>query len=207
MRSELADVVYPILSHGLDLRERLNHDESPSLFKEHATLERLLQGENPAWRASDPSTDQESRYALACWLDELLILDSPWAEQWNERKLELALFQSNDRAWKFWEQARRAQLRSDLDILEVYYLCVVLGFRGQLRNDPEKLRGWVEAAQEQLQAHKGPTWTDPPELGVLGDVPPLRGHSRLRFMAVICSLAGSALLALAALLAVWRWSR
>ena len=42
------------------------------------------------------------------WLDELFILYSSWESAWNERKLEGSLYGSNDRAWRFWEQARIA---------------------------------------------------------------------------------------------------
>ena len=31
------------------------------------------------------------RYALACWLDDIFILDSVWREQWNANKMEYAL--------------------------------------------------------------------------------------------------------------------
>src|SRR5947209_13972033 len=78
------------------------------------------------------------RYALACWLDELLILNSPWSAAWNERKLEAALYGTNDRAWKFWEQAELAAARPTTDALEGFFLCVVLGFRGELGLEPER---------------------------------------------------------------------
>src|SRR5262245_474207 len=71
-------------------------------------------------------------YPLACWLDEVFILDpaSPWREAWTENSLEFALCRSQERAVKFWEQARQAELRGDADAVEVFYLCMMLGFRG-----------------------------------------------------------------------------
>ena len=46
------------------------------------------------------------RYALACWLDEILI-DAGWRE-WDENKLESALYRTNIRYSNFWNQARLA---------------------------------------------------------------------------------------------------
>ena len=77
---------------------------------------------------SEPTRFLGVRYGLTCWLDELFILYSPWERLWNERKLEASLYGTNDRAWRFWEQARLAESRAGSSALEVFYLCVILGF-------------------------------------------------------------------------------
>ena len=46
------------------------------------------------------------RYALTCWLDEMLI-EAGWRE-WDENKLESALYRTNIRYGNFWQQARLA---------------------------------------------------------------------------------------------------
>src|SRR5205807_5159764 len=74
------------------------------------------------------------RYALACWLDEFFILNTPWEKKWNERKLEVELYGTNDRAWKFWRQAELALALPQDDAVEAFFLCVMLGFRGQYRD-------------------------------------------------------------------------
>ena len=50
-------------------------------------------------------------YPLACWFDEIFILDpaSPWKEEWREHTLEAGLYDSRDRAYKFWQQAEQAE--------------------------------------------------------------------------------------------------
>src|SRR5262249_62306200 len=111
------------------------------------------------------------RYALVCWLDEIFILDSPWASEWNERKLEEGLYGTNDRAWKFWEQARKAEARPGTDALEVYYLCVVLGFRGDLRNAPERLAGWRNTIESRIAKGQGQERQGPPGRTQPLDVP------------------------------------
>src|SRR5262245_4238818 len=70
-------------------------------------------------------------YPMACWVDELFTLNSPVASAWNERKFEAEFYATNDRAWRFWRQARLAADRPGDDDLEVFYLCAVLGFRGE----------------------------------------------------------------------------
>jgi type VI secretion system protein ImpK len=184
MQDELANLVFPCLRHGLRLKERLERGEKPDFAAEQAELKGLLRPANEArrWPAFGGDGDQflGVRYALVCWLDEIFILDSPWSERWTERKLEESLYGSNDRAWKFWDQAHRTEARSEVDALEAFYLCVMLGFRGDLRDDPKKLLDWRDLVEGQLNQGKQQQWAGPPELRPPTNVPPLQGRDRLR---------------------------
>src|SRR5262245_39936112 len=178
MRKEIADLVYPVINYALQLKRRVDRGEELSLSNEQAQLKGLLKSESAARRWPEYAGDAPAggfddsgrgssehflgiRYALACWLDEIFILDSPWKAEWNERKLEAALYGSNDRAYKFWDQARKAEARPEKDALEVFFLCVMLGFRGDLRDDPDGLRAWREAAEAQLGRPR--EWVGPPD--------------------------------------------
>ena len=141
------------------------------------------------------------RYALVCWLDELFVLDPPGGRSWNEQKLEVALFGTNDRAWKFWEKARLRLTRSETDVLEVYYLCVMLGFRGELRDDPERLQAWAAVARGQIEQGPGQAWPAPPELDPPGR-PAAQGPGALQTMMVRCGVALMLLIPVAAFLVV-----
>src|SRR6266542_1696572 len=155
MRKDIADVVYPVLSYALRVKDQLARGEAISWETAQASLKGMLQTQDAARRwgdfGADPSMSvgraQDTflgiRYALVCWLDEIFVLDSPWSAQWNEQKLEAELYGTNDRAWKFWEQARRAESRLEKDALEVFFWCVMLGFGGELRQQPDKLQAWV----------------------------------------------------------------
>ena len=147
MQDETAAFVHTVIRNGIALKNRLARGESLSMATEQAVLERLLSRESEARRYADLSTEMEIRYALVCWLDEIFVLDPNWGPEWNEHKLEATMFETNDRAWKFWEKARRAAARSDTDVLEVFYLCVMLGFRGALLETPEKLKSWAEVTR------------------------------------------------------------
>ena len=204
MREALAHLAHPVLGHGLELRERLRRGEQPSLEAEQAVLVGLL--DEPAGRAmpdfaGEPATRFLGlRYALACWLDELFILDSPWASAWNEAKLEVKLYDGNDRAWRFWEQAQLAAARQSPDALEGFLLCVLLGFGGERADDPAALSGWVAATRLQLGQGRGKAWASPPGLEPATHVPPLAGRGRLRTMLIGAAFVLLALIPAIALL-------
>src|SRR5689334_6579748 len=126
MQAALANVVHPVVGRGLGLFGRLQRGESPNLEDEQAALLGLLAAEGvPDFGPDRDGAFLGVRYALACWLDELFILDSPWAGQWNENKMEARLYGSNDRAYRFWEQAQYAAARPTTDALEVFFICVL----------------------------------------------------------------------------------
>jgi type VI secretion system protein ImpK len=205
MRKEIADVVYPVFTYALRVKDQLARGESLSLSREQSVLRGLLKSEAEARRWSDYSGEQSVsasvagrgssssflgiRYALVCWLDEIFILDSPWKSEWTENSLEVALYGTRDRAEKFWEQARRAEARSGSDALEVFFLCVMLGFRGEKRNNPEELRAWRESAESQISHNQAREWVGPADADPKIDVPPLRGAQKFRSMALTVGVA------------------
>ena len=207
MRKDIANLVYPVVTHALRVKAQLARGESPSLANEQAALKGLLKTEAEARKWSEYSGDTSVsasgtmgrpnqsegflgiRYALVCWLDEIFILDSPWKADWTENSLEVALYGSRDRADKFWDQARRAEARPGSDSLEVFFLCVMLGFRGNLRDAPDRLRTWREAAESQIAQNQAREWVGPPDAQPSIDVPPLHGATRFRHMALTFGIA------------------
>ena len=166
MRDELADVVHPVFNYGLSLKERVQRGELLDRETEQGKLKGLLKGTHQAAAWGEYGGDGEhflaGRYALACWLDDLFILDSAWSEWWKENALEWALYRTNERGWKFWEQARLAASRAGNEALEIFFLCVMLGFRGDVNEVPadgkdgnEKLKNWVESTREQITKSQG----------------------------------------------------
>ncbi len=225
MQEELANLVHPIFSRALNLRDRLEkgEGETPAIEAEQAELRNLLLTDLEAQRWSDFGGDElqrhggqtvaaaapflGARYALICWLDELFILYSPWDDQWNERKLEVALYGTNDRSWRFWEQTTVAERRSTADALEVFYLCVMLGFRGELRETPDKLQAWVAATQAGLTRRGAGEWPHPPELDPPTNVPPLRAREGLKRVVWLCGVALLVLIPVVAFFVVQQMSQ
>ena len=222
MQDAIARLVHPIIDYGLDLKDRLDQGETPAIEIEQAALKGMLLSEIESRRHAAFGGEAEAksageardrsgplflgiRYALTCWLDELFIFDSRLAATWNERKLEVAFYGTNDRAWKFWEQARIAEGRGGNDALEVFFLCVMLGFRGEMREEPDQLRVWTAATRAQLARSLGGEWPNsPPELEPASDVPPLEGIDQFRKMTTTAAVL-LALMVPIMLVALQRW--
>ena len=211
VQSQLAQLVHSVLRYGVELKSRLDRGDQPDLTMEQAKLkDRLMSdyeacrwpeygGETPRERgmlnaaASNTANNGPKaaerflgiRYALVCWLDELFTCHAPWSTAWNEHKLEVELYGSNDRAWRFWEQAKLAQSRPGVDVLEAFFLCVALGFRGELREQPDELQTWMNQAKARLGKVEEPVFP----LASVGEPPtrvaPLHGRQQLQRM-VLC---------------------
>jgi type VI protein secretion system component VasF len=122
-------------------------------------------------------------------VDELFTLNSPVAGRWNELKFEVEFYDTNDRAWRFWVQARMAAERATDDDLEVFYLCAVLGFRGEWVEDLPQLRAWLGSTRERLVKSLRKEWVGPQALEPPASVPPRYGKWKLARMAVVAGLA------------------
>jgi type VI secretion system protein ImpK len=206
MREQLLSLVTPVLRTGLALRDDWSRGAGPPF---DAGRELLAQAFRELFAAFPPPTVSPAGdvdllgaseaapaerylgvgYALASWADELFTLNSPVATRWNERKFEIEFFATNDRAWRFWQQARLAADRPGDDDLEVFYLCAALGFRGEWAEEPGKLRAWLGATRDRLVKGLRQEWVGPPALDPPASVPPRYGKERVRRMAVVAGLA------------------
>src|SRR5262245_12135573 len=193
MREPIANLVNPVLDYGIALKDSLDNG-APDFRSAQKTLQALLHAPtserdfigDAQVNLADPTSRTDFflgvRYALVCWLDEIFIADSPWRTEWTENKLEQAIFGTNDRAWKFWEQARRAETRPGSDALEVYFLAVMLGFRGEMRDRSEELARWTTATQGRIAKSQGREWPGPPAKDLVGDAAPRHGLERVQKM-------------------------
>ncbi len=181
MQDEVAKLAHPVIAYTLKIKERLDRGEDVSLERSRAELERLLTP--TAGSRTSFAKEDEVRYALTCWLDEFFILHSPWRQRWNETKLEFQLFRSNERATRFWEKARRALAEGDVALVEVFLLCLALGFRGEVADDPARLTQWTEAARRLIDVELGRVWKNPPSREPHIHVPPLSARGRYSRMA------------------------
>ena len=192
MRDDLARPVFDILLLGIKLRERVLAGEKPMLGTEQAKLKAMLGSANsPApWGSENDPThsiadrDREFlglRYTLTCWLDEILI-DAGWKE-WDENKLESNLFRTNIRYGNFWQQAHLAEaIPATADALEVFLLCVLLGFRGEYGENPSRLREWVDSTRSRVSRGLNKELAPLPEQMPVSNVPLLLGVEAYRKM-------------------------
>jgi len=209
MREEIAKLVYPVLTYGLRLKERLSSTEPPDFRTAQKELQGLLLADASAARWPDFGGDSPPglgrggegggqadrflgiRYALVCWLDEVMIADTPWKVEWTEYKLEQTLYGTNDRNWQFWYQAERAAREGRMDALEAFFLCAMLGFRGEYQDRPADLTAKLKEFQDQIDAGQGREWTGPVGGQPKTYAPPLQGEQRkqkMLFYAVVSLL-------------------
>ena len=190
MTPEFAALVNPIFNHTLHLIDRLRSGENLDLSIEHSQFRNQISKSEAV--ASEPGClvkpeeFQLAKRALVFWVDEVLTLNDP---NWENHTLEWHFYQSHDRAWLFYVDAETKARRSSADVIEVFYLCLVLGFEGDIADgfhrvgqpvpqevSEEQARSqWAEKlAREIPEKQKLP---EPARPSLEGDVRPLWGAS------------------------------
>ena len=101
----------------------------------------------------------QARYAVTAYIDEMII-SSRWTnrEQWSARPLQYDFFKEYVAGEGFFQHLDtiRRLMPLNADLLEVYSLCLILGFEGRYRiHEREKLRGLIEDVTREVQAKRG----------------------------------------------------
>jgi type VI secretion system protein ImpK len=154
----LSEAYAPCFALILQLRGSREFGDEPTLRQR--ILKLLDQAERDARNAGCTSEDVDAAtFALVAFIDET-ILSSDWSQkgQWLSRPLQLQRFSRYDAGEYFFE--RLDMLRSGggvrAEALEVYYLCMALGFKGQyMLHEQEKLRLLIEQVHSELSAVPG----------------------------------------------------
>jgi type VI secretion system protein ImpK len=98
---------------------------------------------------------QAVKFALAAFVDEMVLSESfPLHEKWENNPLQLKYFGEHLAGVKFFDRLDEmmAQAELDADVVEVYYLCLILGFKGQYKVYLEsQLKGVIERVAERLR--------------------------------------------------------
>lgn len=213
MTPRFAQSVDPLFLYVLDLLERLGRGEKPSPQDERLRIRALLDqaeavvGAGPEWEAA--------KYALISWIDEVLV-DTPWDGRnwWSNNVLEVEYFGTRVCFEQFYLRAQEATTLARRDALEVYYICVVLGFRGLYRDPqlaetlapanglPLDVDAWAKQATMSIRlGQKRPALSS--SRHELAGAPPLRARPFLVWSWwTACMLAAVNLFAF-----VWFWSR
>jgi type VI secretion system protein ImpK len=102
---------------------------------------------------------REARYAVAAYLDEM-IMNSSWSEkeQWASRPLQYEFFNTQVAGVEFFHriEALRRALPLNTDLLEIYYLCLTLGFEGKYTIvGREKRKLLIDEIAREIQAKRG----------------------------------------------------
>ena len=89
-----------------------------------------------------------SKFALVAFLDETII-SSEWSEkdEWLAEPLQIKLFNTFNAGEEFFTHMSNLRQRTSTnkDVLEIYYLCLSLGFKGKYQlQSPENLRRIID---------------------------------------------------------------
>ncbi|MEQ8787643.1 MAG: DotU family type IV/VI secretion system protein [Pirellulaceae bacterium] len=189
MTPEFARAVDPVIAYVVGLLDRIRDDKPVDVEQQRAAIVSLLErggavvGEGRSW--------QLAKYALVSWIDEMLV-ETPWSDRdwWSNNVLEVELFNTRLCFEQFFVWGREAAALEHRDALEVYYVCVVLGFRGLYRNQkaseqllrarglPLTLEGWAKQTSLAIEVGQGRDALPAPQREFAG-APPLRAATML----------------------------
>jgi type VI secretion system protein ImpK len=188
--------MYGVCADALTLATQLSQAPdlpSPEILRQriNAAFENLRR---KAQQEDIPSADaMEAIYAIAAFMDEQ-ILRSPWParQQWMAMPLQLAYFQVNDAGEGFFQRLAGLEVDpSRYHVVEIYYLCLALGFQGKYAvGHAHEWAQLLERISNDLSRRL------PPSAPICPNVYPARsalGFSRKRFPALGAALGFLAL--------------
>ncbi len=135
-------------------------------------------------RNIDPEISANAKYALAAFMDETVLnCRWPFKERWADNPLQLEFFGTYLAGEIFYDKLDEIRQRPEAhpDLLEIYYLCMLLGFRGKYGvSGEEKLKLLIEQVSRELGSVRPPTplelsphWSipDKPQAAPTGKLP------------------------------------
>ena len=136
-----------------------------------------------------------------------MLLDPAWegSDWWKNNVLEQELFSTRDRFHHFYECAKDAHSAGYRNALEVYYLCVVLGFRGLYADPgaaqqdaerfelPATIEKWAAQVVMAIQLSPRPPIVGGGQMGP--GAPPLHGQALLISSSMLAAALGALVVA------------
>ncbi len=146
-KKQLSDIASDCLILILQLRSTDNYGD-PAVLKSRIT-EMFDKFEHEARSAGfDNEKIVSVKFALIAFLDETII-SSSWTnkDSWLSEPLQLKLFNTFNAGEEFFDNINKLRQRTSTnkDVLEVYFLCLTLGFKGKYQlQSPENLRKIID---------------------------------------------------------------
>ena len=129
MTPKFAHAVDDVFVYVIDLLSRIERNEQPNHRDERSKIRELL--DNAEVRIDSREEAKLVKYALVAWIDEALT-QAEWnaRKEWQAKTLENSYFKTDNAPVQFFVKAREAQEFVNKDALELFYICVMVGFRG-----------------------------------------------------------------------------
>jgi len=173
MTPEFTNAATPLMVAILDLAKRAAAGEARSADAERADM--LAAFEAAMAKTRGPRGDEWTlaSYALAALVDDLMIVEIPWAGRswWENHAIEVELFGTRRRATEFFDRAAKAAVLPEKDAMTLYAAAVVMGFRGVLRDKPEALDAWMRSNAPSIRISDGRPTTPSRTQGLPGAMP------------------------------------
>lgn len=123
---------------------------------------------------ASPDDIYDAKYAYCAAVDEIVLRsNSPIRSAWERKPLQLALFGDQLAGENFFVvlEKLRAEGKPRVEALEVFHMCLLLGFQGKYMLDtPEKLNYLTARLGDEIAMHRGktkgfaPFWARPDDL-------------------------------------------
>ena len=157
MTPEFATTAAALILDVLDVCDRATRGTAGAPDRERAGLLASFASAANAMRGPRAEEWQLASYAIAAVTDELLIVDIKWSgsDWWENHPVEIELFGTRRRATEFFDRAAKAASFPVRDAITIYAAAVAMGFRGILRDEPERLETWMRANGQVLKLPDG----------------------------------------------------
>ena len=149
----IADVASECLMLILQLRSTNNYGNPESLSSHLSQLFERFEREARS-AGIDNEKISKAKFALVAFLDETII-SSSWNQKeiWLAEPLQIKMFDTFNAGEEFFTYLEELRQRSSAnrDVLEIYYLCLALGFKGKYQlQSPELLRRVIDDLNMEL---------------------------------------------------------
>jgi type VI secretion system protein ImpK len=127
----LSDLCGDLLAFALQLKRSSDPGDAETMRQKIDEQFRAL--EMKARQADVPAEDvTQAKYAICAFIDEM-ILTSSWGlkDSWADKPLQLAYFNEFSAGEEFYNKVDTLRGGKNNTVLEVFYLCLALGFRGK----------------------------------------------------------------------------
>lgn len=158
----LALLYQGLLTGILRLKTQRQHIPEAEVFRKR-TKATLLEVERVAVAAGYDGRDvRDTHFAVVAFLDSVILNSKdPIRVEWERKTLQQELFGQTDAGVVFFEKLDAFRARRDseqlADILEVYLLCLLLGFEGRYSGGPRgEMEGLTESLRMRIDYIRGP---------------------------------------------------
>jgi len=197
----MADLCAPVFRFAFELKAAAADQRDPASHHKEvdhlgARCDELFNGmDHRAQQLGISQADvRQAKYALAAYLDELILLSGlPAAEGWAGRQLQLTYFNETAAGEEFYNKLETLRHTGDADqihLLEVYYLCLALGFKGRysFSEGLEKRKVLIDnLARELLSGQPAGDQALSPQVTAPDELPPLLKHYPLWVVPLACA--------------------